>query len=316
MDLTESYALVRRSIIAFTLKYIPIWEKDQPRPEFPPIIGTGFVISENGLICTNDHVARAFWRIHKPPDVPKEDWGVHAMLLKLTPEGMIEIPLEIAKVLLITKYVPAGVYYGGERPDLAIVQVKTRGLLPVDIDFQMIPQEGTELATAGFPMGTDALTAPGWLHQITPTLQRGIVSGILPFACENPHAFTINVMTQGGASGSPVFCPETAKVVGALYAGLQDRGITLKSEDYYHVPTNISYVVPAYYLEGLLPDIRSYGMLDPGQYPTLDDLIAEKGLEKRVEFHPQATQRRAVQEPQALAGRLHEILPWEQEDPP
>jgi len=29
-------------------------------------------------------------------------------------------------------------------------------------------EEGLEVATAGYPMGTDALTAPGYLHQVTP----------------------------------------------------------------------------------------------------------------------------------------------------
>ena len=74
-------------------------------------------------------------------------------------------------------------------PDLAFVPVKARGLPAVALDGPEAIDEGTEVATAGFPMGTDALMAPGWIHQVTPTLQRGIISAVLPFPCPTPHAY-------------------------------------------------------------------------------------------------------------------------------
>src|SRR5260370_8790405 len=90
------------------------------------------------------------------------------------------------------------------------------------------------------------LTAPGWIHQVTPTLQRGIISAVLPFTCTTPHAYAINVMVQGGASGSPVFLSESGEVIGVLYAGLNDPRVTLLTPDLYTVPTNIRYVVPSH----------------------------------------------------------------------
>lgn len=276
MTLAESYSSIKNSIVAFTPKYIPKKNKDDPKPPFPPIIGTGFIIHEDGVIATNDHVVKAFQKVFRPPEIARDDWGVVALLLKLIPAGMLEIPLEIAGAFLIEGFEPGKVYYGPEKPDVGLVHVKASGLPTLEIDANTIPHEGTELATAGFPMGTDALTAPGWLHQITPTLQRGIVSAVLPFICEKPHGFTINIMTQGGASGSPVFYPETSKVAGILYAGLNDIGMT-RNKDIYKMPTNISYVVPSHYVDLFLKNIDNDPMLaESKKYPTLDEII-EKG---------------------------------------
>jgi len=82
--------------------------------------------------------------------------------------------------------------------------------------------EGAAIATAGYPMGTRTLTAPGYLNRISPMLQTGIISAVHRFPCAIPHGFTINVMTRGGASGSPVFRPDDGAVIGALYAGLHE----------------------------------------------------------------------------------------------
>jgi len=132
------------------------------------------------------------------------------------------------------------------------------------------------------------LTAPGYVHQVTPTLQRGIVSAVLPFSCEYPHAFTINVMTQGGASGSPVFDPVTAEVVGVLYAGLNDIGVT-RAKDEYRLPTNISYVVPAHYIQRLLTQLERDGVVAaPEDAQTIDEILSSKQvvnvLEKGRQF--------------------------------
>lgn len=272
MEIKSAYKLVRPSIVAFVSRWLP----DAKMP-FPSIIGTGFVVDTSGLIATNAHVVRAFDQVPKPQGTAPDEWPVFALLLNPTEMGVVQIPLEIKGVFAITGFDGGKAYYGPkEGPDLALVRIGARGLSAVSIDATTVVEEGTEVGTAGFPMGTDALFAPGWLNQVSPTLQRGIVSAVQPFPCPTPHAYAVGIMTQGGASGSPVFSAETGRVLGVLYAGLHDFGLMPKSNERYRVPTNISYVVPSHYLARLIEHAASEPALRPDSTtPTLDEMFAQ-----------------------------------------
>jgi S1-C subfamily serine protease len=280
MGITASYRQVKRSIVAFTLKYNPVFDPKDPPPLWSTIVGTGFVVGADGIVATNAHVARMFGKLPKPPGTSPDEWPVQAVMLHMTSQGIVEVPLELIGVGLISGFTPGKHYYGPkEGPDLAFVHLKVRGLPTVEIDSSTLVEEGMELATAGFPMGTDALTAPGWLHQLTPTLQRGIVSAVLPFVCESPHGYAINVMSQGGSSGSPVFSTETGAVVGVLYGGLHDFDVTLEQKEPYKVPTNITYVVPSHYLKRALSEFLKDGhFAPPKDAMTIEDMMATKTL--------------------------------------
>ncbi len=291
MLLEEAYQKVNPSIVAFVPKFRPVYDPSEPPPEFPPIFGTGFIVAD-GLVVTNDHVARAISRLPKPPDCPEELWPVTCILLYLIPnKGVAAINIDVIGVFGIEKAVMGEHYYGPPKPDIAFVHINMKDLPCVQVKYTPKEiKEGREVATAGFPMGTDTLTAPGYLHQITPTLQKGIISAILPFECDTPHALMINVMTQGGASGSPVFLPDSGDVIGVLYAGLQDIGKTLnvkskdkiKNDPSFDIPTNASYVVPSYYIVDMLANIsenENFKITD--EMPSLKKKIEEGNFAER-----------------------------------
>jgi len=275
VTLAEAFARIAPSIVAFAHRYVPLETPNDPLPQRTPIIGTGFIIRADGIIATNDHVVRAFLSAPVPPDADANDWGVSARLVHRTPTGLIEVPLEVTGVWPVEVVRHPGPHYGPKQPDLALVYVNARNLPAAQLDDSPIA-EGVELATAGYPMGTPALLAPGWLGQAGPFLQRGIVSALLPFSMPQPWAFAMNVMTQGGASGSPVFMPSSGSVVGMLYAGLYDIGTT-RGNDVYRLPTNISYVIPAMYLVKVLAALqdRRVGVHDS---PTLEEVVSSGKL--------------------------------------
>lgn len=291
MALAETYSRLRESIVAFIPKVFPAMQDGTP-PEMPPIFGTGYIIHEEGIVATNHHVVQAFKRFSSAPGDDADSWPVFAMLFHRIDKGIVEIPLEILGVGVIKSFEHGEVYYGPPKPDLAFVHVKARGLPVVTIDGDTEIREGMTVATAGFPMGSDLLTAPGWLHQISPTLQQGIVSAVQPFTAPKPHGFSLNIMIQGGASGSPVFVPETGSVIGTIFASLGEPSIVWQpTEDgkrqtvgFVRLPTSISHAVPAHYLMHFFRDYPKHPEFRPPKdAKTIDEMIATTKLVSR--FH-------------------------------
>jgi len=250
------------------------------------------------MVVTNAHVVDALLKLPRPPDWPPEKSPFMAMLFhhidkeqypNAPIEGYAEVPLEVLGVVRVgdIQLQQPGFYYGPRSPDFNIVHVKAKGLPAVELlsDTDML-REGVEVATVGYPMGTDALSAPGWVHQCGPFLQRGIISAVLPFVCKAPHSFVINIMSMGGASGSPVFLSSSPKVIGILNAGLQN-GYETVSEILGEVvrlgitnaPTNFSYVVPAFWFSSAIKPIKDSGKLSlPPDTLTLDEMIRKANL--------------------------------------
>jgi len=300
MDLAESYEKIKPAIVAFTPKFHPVYNPSDSLPEFPSIFGTDFII-DDGIVVTNEHVIKEFSKLPKPSDCPSDLWPVDCLLLHYIPDiGVVLISIDVIGVMGISQMEHGKVYYGPPKPDVAFVHVKMKNLPHVKVEYNLKEiKEGKDIATAGFPMGTDTLTAPGYLHQLTPTLQKGIISAVLPFQCEAPHALMINVMVQGGASGSPVFLPETGEVIGVLYAGLEETRHTKTGLPYeirkniekiepsihshlFSAPTNISYVVPAHYIKNMIKTIKEQIKSKfPEDTLTLDEYIKQA---KKVEI--------------------------------
>jgi S1-C subfamily serine protease len=283
MMLTHTYKSVKRSVIAFMPKYEQANQHSMP---IGPILGTGFVIGENGLVATNHHVIELLEETKTPSSHNPKVACYHVVAFALREHGLATVALEVLKVVTPAEFTPEGVWYGPDKPDIAIVQVMAKNLPALRLDEGTHIEEGMEVATAGFPMGRNALLEDGRLDQIGPTLQVGIISAVLPFPGKSPHGFTVNVMAQGGVSGSPVFLPETGAVVGILYAGLDDSDRTEREEplsdnghEHRHshvVPTNISYAIPTWLLGSLLASIETENDLTlPQKTKSFDEIVED-----------------------------------------
>jgi S1-C subfamily serine protease len=245
MTYSNVYKQIKPSIVAIASSL-------SPHPDFPPIIGTGFIIRETGVIVTNNHVLDAIQTLPRLKSRPGE-WPAHVIVFQDYPgEGMGQMPLEIEGLGRISVNRPLGsVDYGPKTPDIGVIFVKMKGLPAAPISPTLALEEGDEILTAGFPMGTTTLRAPGWMHQFGPVVQKGIISAILPFPCDSPHQILIQIATQGGASGSPIINPLTGEVCAILFAGLPERDLirdiaTGKPLNaLYDKPTALTYAIPS-----------------------------------------------------------------------
>ena len=117
MDLAATYREVRKSIVAFVPRYVPL-KNGEKRPEFPPIVGTGFIVAD-GIVITNDHVVRALARLPRPPEAAKDEWPFQVLLLHDVPDtGIAQIYLEVLGVGALGEIKVDGHYYGPRRLDL------------------------------------------------------------------------------------------------------------------------------------------------------------------------------------------------------
>jgi len=114
-------------------------------------------------------------------------------------------------------------------------------------------------------------------------------------------------MTQGGASGSPVFLPDSGKVIGVLYAGLNEFDNTLDNNDSCKVPTNISYVVPAHLIAKSLQGIEADANFKlPTDAQSLDQIIETSKFVNKFEGSGNVYQVKAA-EPPGSAQKLERL---------
>lgn len=270
-DFSDAYRRIKECVVAITPMF-------QPGPsDFPAIIGTGFFVSSRGVVCTCRHVVDAFDQLPRAADFK----GIPAAALVFR-EADVEgrkawawFPVRIRGFGFSAILGDSAGYVGPNPPDIAFLLLDVTDT-PV-VAFADSPlSEGEWLAFSGFPMGTRLLRAPGWLHQVGPTLHAGIVSSVLPHALvPTPHAFIMQSNTQGGASGSPVFRPD-GKVVGMVYMVIRedfafegDGGAVS-----YQVPMSLTGCVPREAIEESLAAGPVHGAAEVKDRPSLSELIA------------------------------------------
>jgi S1-C subfamily serine protease len=267
MNLTESAALVFRSVVALGSLAVPSRLRFGPNEGFPQIIGTGFVVDSRGIVITAGHVARALTSLPRHPES-----GKHAAVAILFSEPVrVEDALEMKPLWVEVKgysflenfTTNEGIFYGEKLPDLAFLQLGVRDLSP--LTFCATPdviRVGVDVAFAGFPFGSQGLLLtiddqPAIVVQGTPFLRHGIISSVHPFPCPQPHGFSIDAISHGGASGSPIFRRDDPSVIGMLYAAFEGEGLT--------------YALPGHLLQWAVQTALSDGTIRLDGIPSLSE---------------------------------------------
>lgn len=285
MTLVETYRAVAPSVVAFISRSA---RSEEGRvPIAPTILGTGFLVHEDGIAATNRHVAEALDGL--PPDPSTGGAGYGAMLFDYGPGLETEDDAKSSLRMMVIESVghssleavslsPA--WYGEPSPDIAFVQLRIKGLSSLRFaNDEFYVQPGTPIATAGFPLGTESLTFDGKWHQFTPFLRSGIVSSVFPCVVAWPHGFTIDIMQQGGSSGSPIFYADNPTVVGMMASSLLDTVAVAGPQLSLSIGlnTNISVAVPGHIIAQALQRFREVHQIDRSQFPTLSEWKREQG---------------------------------------
>jgi len=238
MPFRQAYRLVEPCVVAVAQKF------HLENQDIPNILGTGWFVSEHGVIATCQHVVDAAERLPR-----QEGYAGYPFQVLLWQELMVQGTPSWVRFDLDVVGVAGSTFVGGrpthvseQTPDLAFLLVNVRGtpLLP----FDLAPvEQGEQLAFVGYPMGLHTLRGAVGLRQESPSLHTGFVSAINPNRlAPSPYSFRLHANTQGGASGSPVIRP-SGEVVGMLYSFIPEYYEAHPGDPntkFYEVPTALS----------------------------------------------------------------------------
>ena len=154
---------------------------------------------------------------------------------------------------------PARVVRTDVEHDLVLLEITGKALPTLVLGDSDAIREGQQVAFTGFPIGV--------MLGLYPVTHRGIVSAIIPMArpaetsrtltaaqlkrMRNPfNAFQLNAVAYPGNSGSPVYDPDTGRVIGVINSVFVKK----TRESALSHPSGISYAIPSAYVHELLND--------------------------------------------------------------
>lgn len=141
--------------------------------------------------------------------------------------------------------------------DVALLKIVAGKLPPMALDDSTKVREGELYAFTGFPIGE--------VLGLKPVTHRGIISSIVPIATpqlssgtldvnlikklrEPYDVFQLDATAYPGNSGSPLFHPETGRVIGIINRVF----VKETKENVLEKPSGITYAIPAVYAKKLL----------------------------------------------------------------
>jgi S1-C subfamily serine protease len=196
--------------------------------------GTGFVVGDGRHVITNAHV------IPKKIDTAKLEY-----LAVFTGKGNSPKARQAVKLKV------------DEAHDLALLRIEGTPLPALSLGDSSRVREGEQYAFTGFPLGV--------IFGLHPVTHRGIISSITPIALQanaasqldpaqirrlrSPYnVFQLDATAYPGNSGSPLYHPETAEVIGVVNMVFVKEG----RENVLAKPSGISYAIPIQYARELL----------------------------------------------------------------
>ncbi len=227
-DLSDTVQRVKPAVVAVGT-YLPTRS-----PAFR-FLGTGFAVGDGLTVATNAHVLPA--------------------LLEADKRESLAIVVPLGDSVNVRK---AEKISGDPDHDLALLRVTAGAPLPVLALDKAQAEEGRSIAFTGFPIGS----ALG----LRPVTHRGIISAITPISIPRGNArelnarqihrlannafsvYQLDATAYPGNSGSPLFDPETGRVIGVLNMVF----VKETKEDVLSKPSGISYAIPVRYLIELL----------------------------------------------------------------
>jgi len=223
---------IRPSIVGIGTAYPP----RQPNRQGNAVSyrGTGFVVGNGRQVITNAHV------IPEKLDVDHNE--ALAIFFGRGAKG---------------KAMTARVVRTDKEHDLALLEIQGEALPAMELGDSDTVREGQDIAFTGFPIGM--------VLGLFPVTHRGVVAAITPMArpVENARtlnaaqmkrlrnlfdAFQLDATAYPGNSGSPVYEPDTGRVVGVINSVV----VKESKESVLQKPSGISYAIPAKYVQKLL----------------------------------------------------------------
>ncbi len=229
--LPETIALVRPGVVA-----VGTYQPTRRPP--PKLMGTGFVIGDGTLVATNAHVV--------PEVIAVED---KEELTVFVGRGRHPQKRRARQVAMDLKH------------DLAILKIEGKPLPALRLGDSDAVREGESIAFTGFPIGA--------VLGLYPATHHGLVSVISPIVLPAQSGrqlsismikrlrdpfdiFQLDATAYPGNSGSPMYLPETGRVVGVLNMVF----IKETKESVLEKPSGISYAIPIKHLKALMATLK------------------------------------------------------------
>ena len=206
----ETIRNVKQSTVA-----VGLVERDNPKPLV--IYGSGFIIDDNGVIATAEHVleaCRTARKFHKNRGIETD----YAIFRPIHSESEFNFDVAVIGDLKNITNVERSNNFPLNVIDLGFGKMFSpiEDCKPLEIDSDA-PNIFDDIAMCGFPSGDFTLDMEGQRMGIrySPLFQFGKISGLLPFDdAKSPYGIQTDIIGVGGSSGSPIINPKNSKIIG------------------------------------------------------------------------------------------------------